>query len=63
MFRRWRLYSWDHSGKTTREYIKDVSKRVDKLEAIVFELLRETGYAATLSDVDTSYPEVKKIKK
>jgi hypothetical protein len=56
------MYSWDHNGKTTREYIKDMNQRVDKLEVIVFELLKELGYAATFSDTSPSFPEIKKVK-
>lgn len=60
---RYPLYNWSNSSKSTKEHIKKLDKRLDKLECVVFELVSAMGYAVTISEADGSYPEIKKIKK
>jgi len=59
-----RYHLWEAgSNKTTKEHVKKLSSRIDRLETIVSELTHECGYVVAIEDFDTEYCSLKKVSK
>lgn len=57
-----RYHIWDAEGnKTTKEHVKKLSSRIDRLEAIVSELAKECGYVIAIEDFDSEYCSLVKV--
>ena len=51
-----RYHIWDTEGsKTTKEHVKKLSSKIDRLEALVSELANKCGYVIAIEDFDTEY--------
>jgi len=48
--------------RTTRKHIKRLQERQDNIESLLFELIKELDYVATISDADADYFTLKKVK-
>jgi len=59
-----RYHIWEAgSNKTTKEHVKKLSSRIDRLETIVSDLANKCGYVVAIEDFDTEYCVLKKVSK
>ncbi len=57
-----RYHIWEAgSNKTTKEHVKKLSSRIDRLETIVSDLADKCGYVIAIEDFDTEYCSLVKV--